>query len=217
MNPVRNQNIKLDKKPEDKKEVGLLISNGVNKNKILLAISIVLLGTLSRIFLNELIAIPNFEMITALSLVSGSFLRGIFAPLLPLLMIFLSDIYFSNTIIYLFTWSAFVLIGIFGVVFKRNSKHYFVKITGGGIISVLFFYLWTNFGWWLTSGMYSMNFKGLVDSYIAAIPFLRNQLISVLIFTPIFSLIFTLIFEKLLVKKSKKHDPVRNSAYKLDF
>jgi len=178
----------------------------MNKSKVLIAIFIVLLGVLSRVFLNKLIAIPNFEMVTSLSLVSGSFLGGVFAPLIPLLIIFLSDIYFGNSIIYLFTWSAFVLIGIFGVIFKRNSKYYFLKITSGGIISVLFFYLWTNFGWWLTSGMYPMNSQGLIICYLAAIPFLRNQLASVLIFTPIFVLIFTPIFEKLLVKKTKKHE-----------
>ncbi len=178
----------------------------MDKYKILLVVLIVLLGVLSRVFLNELITIPNFEMVTALSLTSGSFLGGMFAPLIPLLIIFLSDIYFGNTIIHLFTWSAFVLIGIFGSIFKRNLKHYFLKITSGGIVSVLFFYFWTNFGWWLTSGMYSMNFQGLITCYLAAIPFLKNQLVSVLIFTPIFVLIFTPIFEKFFVKKTKKHE-----------
>jgi hypothetical protein len=189
----------------------------MNKNKFFLAILIIFLGVLSRILLNEVMGIPNFEMVTSFSLVSGSFLGGVFAPLIPILIIFLSDIYFGNSIIYLFTWSAFVLIGIFGVIFKRNSKYYFLKITGGGILSVLFFYLWTNFGWWLTSGMYPMNSQGLITCYLAAIPFLKNQVISVLVFAPIFSLIFSLIFNKFFVKKTKKHDPVRNSAYKLDF
>jgi len=178
----------------------------MNKYKILFAILVILLGVFFRVFLNEFIAIPNFETITALSLISGSFLGGVFAPLIPLLIIFLSDIYFGNTIIYLFTWSAFALIGIFGIIFKRNSRHYYLKITGGGIVSVLFFYFWTNFGWWLVSGMYPMNSQGLIICYLAAIPFLRNQLASVLIFTPIFVLIFTPIFEKLLVKKTKKHE-----------
>ena len=180
----------------------------MNKYKILFAISVILLGVFSRVFLNKFIAIPNFEMITALSLISGSLLGGIFAPLIPLLIIFLSDIYFGNTIIYLFTWSAFALIGIFGILFKRNSKHYYLKITGGGIVSVLFFYFWTNFGWWLVSGMYPMNFQGLITCYLAAIPFLKNQLVSVLTFTPILVLIFTPIFEKLLVNKTKKMTPL---------
>jgi len=168
--------------------------------------SIIIFGAGFRIFLNEVMAIPNFEAVTALSLVSGSFLGGIFAPVIPLAIIFLSDIYFGNSLIYLFTWSAFVLIGIFGTFFKRKSKYYFLKISTGGIISVLFFYLWTNFGWWLISGMYQMNLQGLIVSYIAGLPFLRNQLASVLIFTPLFSFVFSFVFDKLIIEKKEKYE-----------
>ena len=178
----------------------------MNKKKILIAISIIVFGVVFRIFLVEIVSIPNFEAVTALSLVSGSFLGGVFASIIPLSMIFLSDIYFGNTSVYLFTWSAFILIGIFGTLVKRSSKHHFFKITGLGILSVLFFYFWTNFGWWLTSGMYQMTLPGLIKCYIAALPFLRNQLFSVLIFTPTFSLIFSLVFDKIFIKEKKHED-----------
>lgn len=175
----------------------------MNKKKIFSAILIIFLGVVLRIFLNEVVKIPNFEAVTALSLISGSFIGGILAPIIPILIMFISDIYFGNNSVFLFTWSAFILIGIFGTFFKKNTKHYSLKISGGGIISVLFFYLWTNFGWWLVSGMYPMNFRGLITSYIAAIPFLKNQLASVLVFTPTFSLIFSLIFNRFLQKETK--------------
>jgi hypothetical protein len=178
----------------------------MNKKKILFVISIIVFGAIFRIFLNEKVGIPNFEAVTALSLVSGSFLGGIFAPIIPLLMIFFSDLYFGNTLVYLFTWSAFILIGLFGIFFKRNSKYYFLKIIGGGIVSVLFFYLWTNFGWWLTFEMYPMNFQGLIECYIAGLLFLKNQLASVLIFTPLFGLIFSFIFDKLFQKETKRYE-----------
>lgn len=179
-----------------------------NKKKNILAISIIFLGVILRFFLNEVIGIPNFEAVTSLSLISGSFLGGIFAPIVPLFIIFLSDIYFGNNAVYLFTWSAFILIGIFGTLFKRNSKYYFLKITAGGILSVLFFYLWTNFGWWLISGMYPMNFLGLTQSYIAALPFLKNQLTSVVFFTPVFGLIFSFIFNKVFELEGKKYENI---------
>lgn len=174
----------------------------MNRKKIILAILIIIFGVIFRIFLNEVIGIPNFEAVTSLSLVSGSFLGGAFAPIIPLLIIFLSDIYFGNTSVYLFTWSAFILIGVFGIRLKINSKYYLLKITFGGIFSVLFFYLWTNFGWWLTFGMYPMNLSGLIQCYFFGFPFLKNQLISVLIFTPAFSLIFSFIFDK----ETKKYE-----------
>ncbi len=178
----------------------------MRKEKILLTIFIIFFGVIFRIFLNEAIGIPNFEPVTAIALTSGSFLGGTFAFIIPLLIIFLSDIYFGNTSVYLFTWSAFISIGIFGSFFKRNTKYYFLKISAGGILSVFFFYLWTNFGWWLTSGMYPMNLGGLFQSYIAGLPFLRNQLASVLIFTSLFSLIFSLVLNKKFFKEIKKYE-----------
>lgn len=178
----------------------------MNKKKILFVISIIVFGVIFRIFLNEKIGVPNFEAVTALSLVSGSFLGGIFTPIIPLSIMFFSDLYFGNTLVYLFTWSAFILIGLFGILVKNHSNGYIFKITGVGILSVLFFYLWTNFGWWLTSGMYPMNFQGLIECYIAGLIFLKNQLLSVLIFTPLFSLMFSQIFDRLLIKKTKKHE-----------
>jgi hypothetical protein len=168
----------------------------MNQKKIIFSIFIIIFGATFRIFLNEVVRIPNFEAVTSLSLVSGSFLGGIFAPIIPLLIIFLSDIYFGNTSVYLFTWSAFILIGIFGILFRRKSKYYLLEVTSGGILAVLFFYLWTNFGWWLTFGMYPMNFSGLVQCYLAGLPFLKTQLTSVLIFTPLFAIFFSLVFDK---------------------
>ena len=173
----------------------------MTKKKILFTVFIIFLGVGLRIFLNKVVGIPNFEAVTSLSLVSGSFLGGVFAPVIPLLIIFLSDIYFGNTSVYLFTWSAFVLIGVFGSLIKRNSRYYFLRITGSGILSVLFFYIWTNFGWWITTRMYSMNLSGLIQCYFFGLPFLKNQLTSVLIFTPAFSLIFSLIFDKIYEKR----------------
>ena len=62
-----------------------------------------------------------------------------------------------------------------------------------GILSVVFFYLFTNFGWWLTFEMYPLTLQGLIECYIAGLPFLKNQLFSSLIFVPAFALIFSLV------------------------
>ena len=95
------------------------------KRKIIFAIFIVALGVGLRIFINEKINIPNFEAVTALSLLAGSFLGGIFGAIIPLLIVFFSDLYFGNTSVYIFTWVAYALIGIFGALLKRSSKYYF--------------------------------------------------------------------------------------------
>lgn len=171
--------------------------------KIVIAILISLLGASLRIFLNEKVSIPNFEAVTSISLLAGSFLGGIFGAITSLSMIFLSDIYLGNTQIYFFTWSAFLLIGILGSLIKNNSKHYVLKVSGLGLGSVLFFYLWTNFGWWLISGTYEMSFLGLIRCYVAGLAFLRNQMISVLVFVPVFSPVFSFFSQKILHRKSE--------------
>jgi len=174
------------------------------KRKIIFAIFIVALGVGLRIFINEKINIPNFEAVTALSLLAGSFLGGIFGAIIPLLIVFFSDLYFGNTSVYIFTWVAYALIGIFGALLKRSSKYYFLKITGVGILSVVFFYLFTNFGWWLTFEMYPLTLQGLIECYIAGLPFLKNQLFSSLIFVPAFALIFSLVENRELVAEGKR-------------
>ena len=171
------------------------------RKKILFSLFLIIFGVLFRIFLNKAFAIPNFESVTALSLVSGSFLGGLSGPIIPLFIIFLSDIFFQNTSVYIFTWSAFALIGVFGCFVKRSSRHYFLKITLTGILSVFFFFVWTNFGWWLTSSMYEMNLQGLLKCYIAGIPFLKNQLVSSLIFIPSFSFLFSFVYNKFSIKE----------------
>jgi len=173
------------------------------KRKIIFAIFIVALGVGLRIFINEKINIPNFEAVTALSLLAGSFLGGIFGAIIPLLIVFFSDLYFGNTSVYIFTWVAYALIGIFSALLKRSSKYYFLKITGMGILSVVFFYLFTNFGWWLTFEMYPLTLQGLIECYIAGLPFLKNQLFSSLIFVPAFALIFSLVENRELGVESK--------------
>ncbi len=185
----------------------------MNQRKIIFTVLIIIFGVIFRIFLNQKIGIPNFEAVTALSLLSGSFLGGIYSVIVPLAIIFLSDLYFGNTTIYFFTWSTFILIGLFGNLIKRNSKYYLLKITGLGIFSVLFFYLWTNFGWWLIFKMYPLTFQGLIECYLAGLPFLKNQLLSSLIFVPCFVPIFSYaekIFNSFLFKKLIFYDPFRS-------
>ena len=73
-----------------------------------------------------------------------------------------------------------------------------------GILSVIFFYLFSNFGWWLTFEMYPMTIQGLIQCYIAGLPFLKNQLLSSLLFVPTFALIFSLFEIKVLKIKTRE-------------
>lgn len=181
--------------------------------RIFAALLLILTGILGRLFLTNYVGIPNFEIITALTLVSAVFLGRVWAIAVPLSIIAITDVFIGNSPVLIFTWSAFAIIGVFGMIYKkyesktqkstptllykRMEQCIFPLCKGGlrgilgitsiGIISSIFFFLYTNFGWWLVSNMYPHTLDGLTQCYIMGLPFFKNNLIGNLIFVPIFS------------------------------
>lgn len=152
-----------------------------------------MIGVIGRFALVGYLGIPNLEIITVLALIAGIYLGSVYGIIVPLFIIFLSDLVIGNNYIFIFTWTAFALIGLFGFLFKNkilDKKDNFLKSRfksslSLSLLSSLFFYLYTNFGWWLMSGMYEYSFLGLIKCYWMAIPFFRNNLVGNLIFVPI--------------------------------
>ena len=64
------------------------------------------------------------------------------------------------------------------------------QLVFSGIASSVVFFIISNFGVWLLSGFYSLNFQGLLECYVAGIPFFRSTLISTLIFVFVIKWIF---------------------------
>ena len=59
------------------------------------------------------------------------------------------------------------------------------------------FWIWTNFGVWLTSHLYPKSFAGLIACYTLALPFLRNALLGDLIWgVLIFGIFYILLGRK---------------------
>lgn len=181
----------------------------ISKIQTICVISLIVFGVFGRLFLINYVAMPNFEIITALTLVGAVFLGRLLAIIVPLSILAITDVIIGNSPVLIFTWSAFAIIGVLGVFFrsiilsaeKRNKKCFTSKLftdirqklffmfgmTILGVVSSLFFFLYTNFGWWLMSNMYPHTWGGLIQCYIMGLPFLKNNLIGNLIFVPIFS------------------------------
>ena len=169
----------------------------MNKAKIFIALILIIIGVIGRFILVSYAGIPNLEIITVIALIAGIYLGGIYMIIVPLAIIFLSDLVIGNNYIFLFTWTAFMFIGLFGFLSKRiqNSqpkaglpraeKFKIQNSVRLALISSIFFYLYTNFGWWLMSGMYEYTLPGLIRCYYMAIPFFRNNLMGNLIFVPV--------------------------------
>lgn len=151
---------------------------------------------------------PNVELVTFSALAGGYFLKNKkLALILPIIIMLISDSIIGNSSIFLFTWSAFLITPVLGISLRSNFIQNKLKNLpeifrsallglGGTTLSIIIFYLWTNFGVVLTTAMYPDSFGGLLSSYINALPFLKNQLFGNLIFTPILFACFQVFLPK---------------------
>jgi hypothetical protein len=60
------------------------------------------------------------------------------------------------------------------------------KIGGVTLLATLQFFIVTNFGSWLGSPLYPKTLAGLIQCYVAALPWLTPTLISYVVFVPVF-------------------------------
>jgi len=116
---------------------------------------------------------PNFAPIAAMALFSGAQLgRRPIAFAAPLGAMLLSDavIGFHSGMVFVYASVALiVLLGSFAL--PRISV---LRLGGAAVASSVLFFIVTNFGTWLMSGMYPLTAGGLADCYVAAIPFFQN-------------------------------------------
>lgn len=169
-------------------------------NKILLAVFLIILGVLSRTAWH---LGPNIEFVTASSLLAGVYLGLNYSLLVPLIIMVITDLIIGNTNIFLFTWSAYLVIGYLGNLGHLSNLKFgprMLRATGLGVIASFWFFLWTNFGvWFLDSwGMYERNFSGLLQAYIMGLPFMKYNLLGNIVLVP--SAFFLTEFGKSLVE-----------------
>lgn len=189
------------------------------KNRIFCASLLIFIGVIGRITLNDLLPkVPSwsitingitqplfmmdlFFVIAIVSLISGLILGGYFIFIVPISIMIITDLYYGNTYIFLFTWSGFIIIGILGYLLKSKqmlSLKKFPTILGVGIGGVLLYDLWTNFGWWL--GWYPHTFNGLITCYTFAVPFILWHLLSTSIMITTIVLFIIYIKEHSIIK-----------------
>jgi hypothetical protein len=128
---------------------------------------------------------PNFTPIVAVALFGGAMISNrLLGFALPLIAMFISDIFigFHNTMwaVYL----SFALISLVG--FALTNRQKFSTILGGSILSSIIFFVITNFAVWMSSGgYYPKNVGGLIECYVAAIPFFNNGILGDLFYTTV--------------------------------
>ncbi len=75
-----------------------------------------------------------------------------------------------------YTWAGFLLVGIIGWTLRSNSR--WTRIALASLAGSAVFFLVSNFGVWVGWKLYPLTFAGLVDCYVAALPFFRNSVLG---------------------------------------
>lgn len=137
---------------------------------------------------------PNVELVMTVSVLASICLGRRWGMAVALLSLMISDLVIGNTMIMIFTWSAFAAIALGGSWLKNKS---FMFGAGYGLVGALFFYGYTNLGVWLIGGMYPRTLAGLIECYMMGLPFLKLHAASsvlllsgLLIFIKLFNLRF---------------------------
>ena len=141
----------------------------------MLAVIILVLGVLTR-FTDHA---PNFTPTIALALFGGVYLPRKYALAVPVLFMFISDIFLGFHDTMPFTWGSVFVISLMGIGARERKS--FPVFLAGGVASSLLFFVVTNFGAWL--GLYPLTWQGFVDCYVAAIPFFRNTFVSTIVYS----------------------------------
>ncbi|KRC35651.1 DUF6580 family putative transport protein [Oerskovia sp. Root22] len=153
-----------------------------------IAVAFVALAIVFRLVREEIGAPPNLELVTSAAFVAAVLVRHRLAFLAPLVVAVVSDLALGNTSIALFTWSAWLVIGLGALLTRGTSGWGRVGAAAGlGVGGSLWFFFWTNFGVWFQGRgvWYPAGLDGLVASYVAGLPFLRTMLVGNLVLLPV--------------------------------
>ena len=139
-------------------------------NKNVFVVSLIFFAILSRFLPHP----PNFTPIAAIALLSSKgFTNRWVVFLIPIVSLFISDLFIGLHATIPFVYISFILIALLGMYVKKIN-----------IISVLLsstiFFLVSNFGVWLL--YYPISTEGLVQCYTLALPFFLNTVLGDLVY-----------------------------------
>jgi len=125
----------------------------------------------------------NFTAIGAIALFSGLYLEKKQAFWLPIIAMFISDIFigFYNPYIMATVYLGFTVTVLIGQTLKNKLTT--IPVIGGILSASIIFFLLTNTAVWLFGTMYTHNLSGLLESYYMAIPFWRNEILADLFYS----------------------------------
>ena len=139
-------------------------------NKNVFVVSLIFFAILSRFLPHP----PNFTPIAAIALLSSKgFTNRWVVFLIPIVSLFISDLFIGLHATIPFVYISFILIALLGMYVKKIN-------TVSLLLSSTIFFLVSNFGVWLL--YYPISTEGLVQCYTMALPFFLNTVLGDLVY-----------------------------------
>jgi hypothetical protein len=146
---------------------------------------------------NEVNTLWNFAAVGALGLFAGTRLRSHAAFLVPLVVMFVSDLLLIPALAQRgmpsFTWMSPIVYGCYllNVLLGRAVRNTSAPMIWAGpaaLLGALLFFLVTNYAVWAggEGNLYAPTWDGLMQCYLAALPFCRSTFISDVGYTILF-------------------------------
>ena len=142
--------------------------------------------------------VPNFTPILAISLFAGAYLNKKYAIWFPITLYIISELIIGINSVVLFTGGSILLITLLG--WKLRNRVSFKNNLIFASVSAILFFIVTNFGVWVI-GWYPPTLAGLIQCYIAGIPFFRMTLIATLSYVTLLTLAHNAIAKRVTNRK----------------
>lgn len=135
--------------------------------------------------LTRLIPHPdNFTAIGAIALFGGAHLANRkLAFIIPFLAMMLADMFLPFGF-NLWIYAAFAGIVAIGLLLRERKG--FMPVLFASLASSVLFFIISNFAVWFSGGIYTRDIAGLIECYIAAIPFFGNTLAGDMFYCGVF-------------------------------
>ncbi|MEO8595208.1 MAG: DUF6580 family putative transport protein [Candidatus Solibacter sp.] len=143
-----------------------------------LASGLTVLGAMARVLPH----LPNFAPVGSISLFAGARMRGWPAYAVPLVLMAVTDQFVGGwSVATPLVYVAFLINVWIGTRLRGTENA--LKLGAGVVSGSLVFFLLTNFAWLAGSSMYPHTLAGVVQCYVAAIPFYGRTLASDLLYS----------------------------------
>lgn len=168
-------------------------------SRVLLLVVLVFAAAFSRLVPH----LHNAAPVAAMTLFAAAYMPSRrWSLLLPLAAMFLSDVvlYATKDVAFrdqavsnmFFVYSTFAVIALVGQWLRRQVT--VGRVIGTTLVGSAVFFLFTNFGAWLSlsqplsatePAMYSRTLNGLIDCYIAGVPFFRGTFVGDMVYSAV--------------------------------